>query len=92
MEPTLSAGDRLLVVKWRNPRENQIIVMHDPHSSHDFVKRLVRRSGSSIWVEGDNPSHSTDSRQLGWFPSNCVVGWAVYRYYPSDRVGSLTGE
>ncbi|WP_369128193.1 S26 family signal peptidase [Ferrimicrobium acidiphilum] len=92
MEPTLLAGDRLLVAKWRGIPVRQIIVLRDPRSSDDIVKRLLRRSRSSVWVEGDNPSRSTDSRQLGWFPRKGVVGWAVYRYYPPDRVGSLVGE
>ena len=92
MEPTLLAGDRLLVAKWRGIPVRQIIVLRDPRSSDDIVKRLLRRSRSSVWVEGGNPSRSTDSRQLGWFPRKGVVGWAVYRYYPPDRVGSLVGE
>ncbi len=92
MCPTLTHGDRLLVLKWRWVPVGRILVLQDSHSDDPFIKRLVRRSHSSIWVEGDNSLGSTDSRQLGWFSNKSVVGWAIYRYYPSSRAGSLIGE
>jgi nickel-type superoxide dismutase maturation protease len=91
MEPTLLNGDRLLVVKFPWPPIGKIIIVRDARSSDDMVKRLRFRRRAKVWVQGDNDKYSTDSRQLGWLPRDSVIGWAVYRYYPPERVGSLLG-
>ncbi|WP_367280689.1 S26 family signal peptidase [Ferrimicrobium sp.] len=91
MRPTLLHGDRLLILRWRWVPVGQILVVRDARSPDDLVKRLIRRSRSSVWIEGDNTLVSTDSRQMGWFSKTGVVGWAIYRYYPPNRAGSLIG-
>lgn len=92
MEPTLLQGDRLLVVKSPRPPTGGIVVLHHAGVGEDMVKRLVRRSRSGVWVQGDNSEYSTDSRQFGWLPRDSVVGWAIYRYYPPERAGNLIAE
>jgi signal peptidase I len=90
MEPTLLAGDRLLVVGGLVPRPGDVAAIRDPVlPGRTWVKRVVWRSGSELSVRGDNPGASTDSRQVGPVPLENVVGRAVYRYHPLDRAGRL---
>ncbi|MCL6091767.1 MAG: nickel-type superoxide dismutase maturation protease [Actinobacteria bacterium] len=93
MDPALLAGDRLLVRKLRRPgslHPGDIVVAPDPREpERALVKRVVTLDGSSAYLAGDNPSHSTDSRQFGPIPLASVVGRAFYRYAPPLRAGRL---
>lgn len=101
MEPTLQAGDRLVVqrtARRRRPRRGDVVVAQLPGRG-EAVKRVVgvagdladlpdgpRRLGAGeVAVAGDRPEWSTDSRQLGALPLGAVVGVAVARYYPPER-------
>lgn len=43
----------------------------------------------AIWVMGDNRGDSRDSRVFGPVPGSLVVGEAVWRIWPLDRLGGL---
>ena len=43
-----------------------------------------------IWVMGDNRTNSSDSRYFGPVPIENVSGHAFFRYWPFDRLGSLS--
>jgi signal peptidase I len=40
-----------------------------------------------VWLEGDNPANSTDSRQYGPVPISLVRGRVVYRILPLNSAG-----
>ena len=47
------------------------------------VKRLIRMDDTGgVWVEGDNPFGSTDSRTLGALPPDSVRGRVLLRLWP----------
>lgn len=46
----------------------------------------------SLFVLGDNPDASDDSRVYGWIKSADVAGRIGLRVYPVDRIGMLDGE
>jgi phage repressor protein C with HTH and peptisase S24 domain len=62
MLPTYSPGDTLLGLRWFHPRPGQVVVVH---RDKPLIKRIVRLARSDVWVEGDNPAQSTDSRHFG---------------------------
>eukprot|EP00924_Labyrinthula_sp_SR-Ha-C_P010392 snap_masked-scaffold_23-processed-gene-5.45-mRNA-1 protein AED:0.06 eAED:0.10 QI:0/-1/0/1/-1/1/1/0/175 len=35
-----------------------------------------------VWLEGDNPNHSTDSRHYGAVPERLIIGKAIARIWP----------
>ena len=43
----------------------------------------------SVWVMGDNRENSADSRYFGAVPTENLVGVALFRYWPLDRIGTL---
>ena len=71
MEPTLRAGQRLLVSSWGMPRRGDLVVVQHPRLDIRVVKRLVGLPGDrwhgrvlgpdEFAVAGDNPAASTDS-------------------------------
>lgn len=39
-----------------------------------------------LWLEGDNPSQSMDSRQCGAIPQECLRGKVIASIYPAPRI------
>lgn len=95
MVPALEPGDRLLAVRAARLQPGALVVIADPREAHrDLVKRVVwaGRDGTgraAVWVEGDNPEASTDSRTFGSLPRRAVLGQVVWRYAPPGRAGRL---
>jgi phage repressor protein C with HTH and peptisase S24 domain len=85
MTPTLRDGDHLLV--WLRPpkpapRPGGIVLVELP-GDRLSAKRLVRvEPDGRLWVEGDNPVGSTDSRTLGALPPDSVRGRVLLRLWP----------
>jgi phage repressor protein C with HTH and peptisase S24 domain len=84
MTPALRHGDQLLV--WLRPRsaprEGGLVVVALPGRPLS-VKRVVRRQpDGDVWVEGDNPFGSTDSRDLGAVTPEAIRGRVLLRIWP----------
>jgi nickel-type superoxide dismutase maturation protease len=90
MSPTLEPGERLLVLPaWRLARGDLVTVADPRNPELVMVKRLLSVDGRGVEIAGDNPDHSTDSRQLGILPRDLVRGRAVLCYWPPPRVRRL---
>jgi signal peptidase I len=87
----------------RPPARGDLVVVRDPSDPRRFlVKRVSFLAGEtpspeypavppgSIYVLGDNPSLSRDSRAFGPVPLDLVVGRAWFRYAPAGRRETLT--
>lgn len=89
MVPALRHGD-VLVVRLTRPARlppvGTVVVVALPDRPL-AVKRLVRvEPGGRIWVEGDNPFGSADSRSLGALPADSVLGRVLWRLWPRPGV------
>ncbi len=88
MRPTLQPGDRLIVLRGRQPRPGDLVTLPDPRSPHRVVvKRVAAITGGMVVVRGDNADASTDSRRFGPVPGSSVQGRVLYRYFPEARRG-----
>ena len=81
MEPALHPQDRVLVKRWKRGRSaplGRIVVARHPRRSDlRMIKRLRWCDANGLWLEGDNPAESTDSRQLGWIDPGNLIGVVV---------------
>ncbi len=84
MEPTLRAGDRLLVRYGASPQPGRLVVVRLP-GRPIAVKRAIRREAGGWWVEGDNPMRGVDSRTVGVIADSDVVARVVCRVWPPVR-------
>ena len=94
MSPTLRAGERLVTVPVLRPRVGDVVVLVDPTApGRRVVKRVARAGrrthGAAVYVIGDNPALSTDSRRWGPVPPGALRGRVWYRYAPPERAGVL---
>jgi len=92
MEPTLRAGDRVLVDVWtyrqRGPRRGEVALLVDP-GGLAMVKRVARSGPLGLSVLGDNPGASRDSRQFGAVPVDRFRGRVFFRIWPASRIGPV---
>lgn len=88
MVPSLLAGDRLLAVRVTSAPPGALVVVADPRLPvRKLVKRVAAADEQGLFVQGDNPRASTDSRAFG--PVSSVWARVVYRYHPRSRAGPL---
>jgi signal peptidase I len=92
MEPTLVAGDHVLVDLWtyrrRDPKPGEIALLDSPGRG-PIVKRVASFDGGRYRVLGDNPAQSEDSRTFGTVPRGRFRGRILLRYWPLSRAGSI---
>ncbi len=71
MTPALSPGQ--VVFGWRSRRLAVGDIVVFKHDGLEKIKRIKSISGSKLYLIGDNPTASTDSRDFGWVDRSCVV-------------------
>lgn len=100
MEPALRHGDRVIVDLWsyryRSPRPGEVVLVAGPApGSSALLKRVAQappgREGrdGAVWLLGDNPRQSEDSRHFGPVPAGRVRGRVCLRYWPPSRAGRI---
>jgi len=90
MEPTLWAGDRLLVARTGPVSAGDVVALRDPRDpGRVIVKRVAAVRRGEMVVHGDNPDASIDSRSFGPVSNVAVLGRVVRRYGPAGRTGPV---
>jgi phage repressor protein C with HTH and peptisase S24 domain len=62
MLPTYKPGDTLLGWRWFTPARSQVVVAR---TNRLLIKRVTHVNIEGVFLEGDNPRRSTDSRSFG---------------------------
>ena len=78
MEPTFMDGNLVLAVRLFHIRKGDIVIAQS--RGRDIIKRVADTRKSKIYLLGDNPSQSTDSRALGWFNNEQIIAkhiWSI---------------
>jgi phage repressor protein C with HTH and peptisase S24 domain len=86
MEPTLHAGELLLVRRTCEPRPGRLVVVWLPGSRPLSIKRVVRREPEGWWVERDNPREGVDSWAVGAISDAAMVAQVLVRLWPPSRL------
>jgi nickel-type superoxide dismutase maturation protease len=95
MEPTLRAGDWLLVdpdaYVRRSPAPGDLVLAPDPREDDRLLIKRVDSLDADGWLRlaGDDPDHSTDSRVFGAVDPARVAGSPWFRYWPARRIGPV---
>jgi hypothetical protein len=94
MEPTLRAGDWLLVdpdaYRDRLPSAGELVVADDPRrAGRLIVKRAVGSAdGAAVRLVGDHSGHA-DEPGLAAVPRTSLIGRPWLRYWPPRRFGRV---
>jgi hypothetical protein len=94
MAPALRHGDRLLAWMLPRPRPGvgSVVVVEMPGERGLGVKRVrMVNSDGSLWLEGDNPFGSTDSRSFGPVPARSLRGRVLLRLWPRPGLVGARG-
>lgn len=95
MEPTLRAGDWLLVdpdaYARRSPAPGDLVLAPDPREDDRLLIKRVEAIDPDglLHLAGDDPERSTDSRVFGGVEPGRVVGVPWFRYWPPKRIGRV---
>jgi signal peptidase I len=93
MEPTLHDGDHVLAVRRRHVERGDVVVIERPGGpGFELIKRVTAVGGDQIegrtlrhgelWITGDAPGASTDSRSFGPLRHEAVAGLVIARTWP----------
>jgi nickel-type superoxide dismutase maturation protease len=96
MAPTLLPGEWLIVeartYARRAPRAGEIVLVADPREpARELIKRVatVDELSGTLFLRGDAPDASTDSRTFGALPVADVRWRVIGRYWPASRIGRI---
>jgi signal peptidase I len=85
-------GDRLSIREGRvyldGRRQDEPFARPDPDCGSCNLPREITVPAGHYFVMGDNRGAAADSREFGPVPADWLVGRAVLRYWPPDRIGT----
>jgi signal peptidase I len=100
MRTTLEPGDWAVAVRARRLHRGDVVVVEHPDRvGFEVVKRITHLPGDAtpdgrglvdrVWVEGDDPEGSSDSRTFGPVPLGLVRGRVWFVWWPLGRIRAL---
>ncbi len=76
MLPVLKPGQLVIGRQTRELRPGDVVIVS--HNGLEKIKRIERQQGDLIYLLGDNPAASTDSRNFGWVQAHTIVAKVVW--------------
>lgn len=81
MTPSVVDGQQVVVnklaFKIKNPQVGDVVVVQHPHHNTLLLKRITSAQNNAYFVEGDNPAHSTDSKNFGALSKKQIIGKVI---------------
>jgi nickel-type superoxide dismutase maturation protease len=72
MAPALLPGQIVIARRTSQWSVGDVIIV--THDGLEKIKRITKVNGEAVFIEGDNPSASTDSRHFGWLQNSEIRG------------------
>lgn len=77
MVPVLPPGTLVIALRWFRTLKPERVIVFERHN-REIVKRIDHLTSDGLYVLGDHPETSTDSREYGPIPSSSVLGVVVW--------------
>lgn len=78
MLPTLKPGDSIFIEVGyylnHHPQPKELVLAQHPTTQLIMVKRIAHVEDQHVFLVGDNPEHSTDSRHFGPLEDVQLIG------------------
>lgn len=82
-EQIVEVRDGIVYIDDRPLEENYLF--EPPH----YNLSPIRIPKNHLFVMGDNRNNSNDSHLWGFLPENHIIGRAIFRFFPLDRIGKV---
>lgn len=76
MAPTLMPGQLVIGRCVRELHPGDVVIVS--HDGMEKIKRIERQQGNLLYLLGDNPAGSTDSRDFGWVQEKHILAKVVW--------------
>ncbi|MCA9323751.1 S26 family signal peptidase [Candidatus Saccharibacteria bacterium] len=76
MKPSYKHGQVVLVMMTREFRVGDVVVALQ--GKREVLKRIVDMKDGNVFLEGDNKTASTDSRQHGWLSDRLIMAKVIF--------------
>jgi phage repressor protein C with HTH and peptisase S24 domain len=76
MLPTLVPGKVIIAIRSNKLSQGNIVVLR--HNGLEKIKRISKLESGRVFLLGDNPAQSTDSRSFGWLNISAVKGKIIW--------------
>jgi len=76
MAPKLHAGQLVIGRQTRELKPGDVVIIS--HNGLEKIKRIEKQQGDLIYLLGDNPQASTDSRSFGWVQAKTIIAKVVW--------------
>tara|TARA_B100000579_G_C22559892_1_gene723857 strand:- start:125 stop:715 length:591 start_codon:yes stop_codon:yes gene_type:complete len=75
---------------------NGLLIINDEIQNETWINekinydmKAIRVPQKSLWVLGDNRNNSLDSHYWGPLPEDNIIGTAIFRYWPLNKIGPI---
>lgn len=72
MLPNYPHGKVIFAWRFGKPRKGDVVIVK--HHQVELIKRIDKIDQDRVFLLGDNPEESTDSRHYGWLPLSAIRG------------------
>lgn len=76
MAPALREGQLVVGRSTRELKAGDVVIVS--HHGLEKIKRIEKQQGDLIYLLGDNPAASTDSRAFGWVQAKTIIAKVVW--------------
>lgn len=89
MMPVLPPGTHVWATAWFKKLAvgDTVIFIHE---GKEKIKRISEIKNGELYVLGDHPEASKDSRQFGWIQSSTVEGKLFWPHAPKSRAENVS--